>query len=69
MDQETAGGGGRGGGGKFMRPADDHCKEVHYIPLVAIIPRRDLFFAMRYWERPNYQPVRERIEEEARRTL
>ncbi|PUU79521.1 hypothetical protein B9Z19DRAFT_1175846 [Tuber borchii] len=31
-----------------MGPADDHCIEVHYIPLMAIIPRRDLFFAMRY---------------------
>ena len=69
MDRQTAGGGGGGDRGKFMRPTDDHCADVHYIPLMAIIPRRDLFFAMRYWERPNYQQVRERIEEEARRTL
>jgi len=71
MDQQAAGGGGGGGGGggKFMGPADDHCIEVHYIPLMAIIPRRDLFFAMRYWEHPNYKRVRQGIVEEARRTL
>ncbi|RPA95825.1 hypothetical protein L873DRAFT_1773984 [Choiromyces venosus 120613-1] len=52
-----------------MRPRNDHCTEIHYIPLMAIIPRRDLYFAMKYWEHPNYRRVREGIEEEAQRTL
>jgi len=66
MDRQVAG----GDDGEFLgRAADDQCIEVHYIPLMAIIPGSDLYFAMRYWEHPSYQPVREGIEEVARRSL
>ncbi|KAG0643325.1 hypothetical protein HOY80DRAFT_946380 [Tuber brumale] len=71
MDQQVAGAaaGGGGDGGEFVRPANNRCTEVQYIPLMAIIPRRDLYFAMKYWEQSDYRRVREGIEEEARRTL